>query len=331
MMQEESKYVYGILNDIEARSFGVIGISKEEVYTVNFKDISAVVGDSPLKQYEVTRENLLAHERAIKEVMKADTVIPMAFGTVAKDEKDVENMLERMYIEFKQVLAKIENKLQIDVKATWNRDITYATILREDEDIKWLSERVTKKPADKVYNERLELGKKVMSALSNKKSGYINEITAALNAYIYDSQENKLVNEQMIMNTSFLVDKTKEQEVYARMDELDEKYGDDVQVIAIGPLPPYNFSRIAIKKMDFETMDSARRTLDLGKEAAMSEIEEAHNRLAFQFHPDRNSDASANDKFKKIERAYSTLRDYCSGYVYSFRRKDVEKTLMVRK
>ncbi|MBC8522023.1 MAG: DnaJ domain-containing protein [Methanomicrobia archaeon] len=81
--------------------------------------------------------------------------------------------------------------------------------------------------------------------------------------------------------------------------------------------------------MDFETIDSARRTLGLGKGATMSEIEEAYNRLAFQFHPDRNPDASAKEKFKEVERAYSALRDYCSWYVYSFRRKDVEKTLMV--
>ncbi|MDI6886849.1 MAG: DnaJ domain-containing protein, partial [archaeon] len=84
-----------------------------------------------------------------------------------------------------------------------------------------------------------------------------------------------------------------------------------------------------IKKMDFETIDSACKTLGLSKEATMSEIDDAYNRLAFQFHPDRNPDESANERFKKIERAYSTLRDYCSRYVYSFRRKDVEKTLMV--
>ncbi len=82
--------------------------------------------------------------------------------------------------------------------------------------------------------------------------------------------------------------------------------------------------------MDFKTIDAARKTLGLSKEAPMSKIEEAYNRLALQFHPDRNPDASANEKFKEVERAYSTLRDYCSRYVYSFRRKDVEKTLMVR-
>jgi len=71
--------------------------------------------------------------------------------------------------------------------------------------------------------------------------------------------------------------------------------------------------------------------LNINKEATISEIEEAYNRMALQFHPDRNPDASATDKFKEIESAYSTLKDYCSRYAYSFRRKDVEKTLMVRK
>lgn len=329
MVENKGKYVYGILNNSEERNFGEIGIDKEEVYTINFKDISAVVGDSALKTYEVTREKLLAHEQVIREVMKAHTVIPMTFGTVAKDEKDVENMLERMYVEFKQVLERIENKLQIDVKAIWNKDVIYTGILGEDEEIRKLSEKVSKKPADKTYNERVELGKKVMSAVDKRKEGYIKEITEALRTHIEDSQQNKLKDDKMIMNTSFLVAKAKEKEIYKKLDELDEKYGEDMQVIAVGPLPPYSFSHIEIKPMDFETIDSARRTLGLGKGATMSEIDDAYNRLALQFHPDRNPDASANEKFKKVERAYSTLRDYCSRYAYSFRKKDVEKTLMV--
>lgn len=329
MPQGEGKYVYGILSNSEERSFGEIGIDKEEIYTINFKDISAAVGDLALKTYEVTREKLLAHEQVIREMMKAHTVIPMTFGTVAKDEKDVENMLERMYVEFKQVLTKIENKLQIDVKAIWNKDVVYRSILREDEGIRRLSESVSKKPAEETYDERVELGKKVMSELDKKKKEYIKEITEALSTYIEDSQQNKLADDKMILNTSFLVAKSKEQEIYKKLDVLDEKYGEDVQVIAVGPLPPYNFSHIEIKPMDFETIDSARRTLSLRKEATMSEIDDAYNRLALQFHPDRNPDASANEKFKQIERAYSTLRDYCSRYAYSFRRKDVEKTLMV--
>lgn len=329
--EKKGKYVYGILNTNGTRNFGEIGINNEEVYAVNFKDISALVGDSPLKTYAMTRETLLAHERAIREVMKADTIIPMMYGTVAKDERDVENLLARTYPEFKQVLARIENKLQIDVKLIWNRDLIYAGILREDEDIRRLRERITKKQADKAYNERVDLGKKVMSVLDNKKKSYIAEVNAALSAYIADSQQNKLTDEQMIMNTSFLVDKANEKAVYNNVDELDEKYGDDVQVISIGPLPPYNFSHIEIKKMDFETIASCRRILSINKEATMSEIEEAYNRMALQFHPDRNHDASATDKFKEIEHAYSTLKDYCSRYAYSFRRKEVEKTLMVRK
>jgi hypothetical protein len=329
MAENKSKYVYGILNSGTERSFGEIGINKEEVYTINFKDISAVVGDSPLKTYEVTRKHLLAHEKVIREVMNAHTIIPMTFGTVARDEKDLENMLERMYVEFKHVLKRIENKLQIDVKAIWNKDIIYRGILREDEEIRGLSEKVSKKPAEETYNERVELGKRVMSVLDKKKEHYVKEIKETLSSYIEDSQQNKLTDDKMILNISFLVDKAKEKEIYKKVNELDEKYGNDVQVIAIGPLPPYNFSHIEIKKMDFETIDSARKILGLREEAAMSEIEDAYNRLAFQFHPDRNPDEAAREKFKEVERAYSTLRDYCSRYIYSFRRKDVEKTLMV--
>jgi len=39
-----------------------IGARPSEVRTVNYRDIAAVVSDTPLRAYDATRENVLAHE-----------------------------------------------------------------------------------------------------------------------------------------------------------------------------------------------------------------------------------------------------------------------------
>jgi DnaJ-class molecular chaperone len=49
--------------------------------------------------------------------------------------------------------------------------------------------------------------------------------------------------------------------------------------------------------------------LGLTKSASAEEIKAAYRKLALQFHPDRNKDAGAEEKFKEINEAYQVLSD----------------------
>ena len=50
-------------------------------------------------------------------------------------------------------------------------------------------------------------------------------------------------------------------------------------------------------------------TLGVGREANAADIKKAYRRLAKEFHPDRNSDSAAEDKFRQISEAYQVLSD----------------------
>src|SRR4030042_4925295 len=49
--------------------------------------------------------------------------------------------------------------------------------------------------------------------------------------------------------------------------------------------------------------------LGVPRDASIEEIKKAFRKLAFQYHPDRNNDAGASDKFKEINEAYEVLTD----------------------
>jgi molecular chaperone DnaJ len=49
--------------------------------------------------------------------------------------------------------------------------------------------------------------------------------------------------------------------------------------------------------------------LGLPRNASTEDIKKAFRKLAFQYHPDRNSDSSASEKFKEINEAYEVLSD----------------------
>ncbi len=51
------------------------------------------------------------------------------------------------------------------------------------------------------------------------------------------------------------------------------------------------------------------KILDVNKNANEQEIKKAYKKLAFKYHPDRNKDANASDKFKEVSEAYAVLSD----------------------
>ena len=49
--------------------------------------------------------------------------------------------------------------------------------------------------------------------------------------------------------------------------------------------------------------------LGVKRDASKDEIKDAYRKLAMQFHPDRNKDPGAEEKFKEISEAYAVLID----------------------
>ncbi|MGB0522366.1 MAG: DnaJ domain-containing protein [Flammeovirgaceae bacterium] len=50
--------------------------------------------------------------------------------------------------------------------------------------------------------------------------------------------------------------------------------------------------------------------LEIGREATNAEIKAAYKRLAAEYHPDRNNEAGAEERFKEINQAYQILSDF---------------------
>jgi len=73
-----------------------------------------------MPKFVVNRENILAHENVIEEVMKEfDSVLPVRFGTVAADADEIRNLLDRRHREFHNLLQDIDHKVELNVKGIW--------------------------------------------------------------------------------------------------------------------------------------------------------------------------------------------------------------------
>src|SRR5215510_7746588 len=242
------KYVYCIIRSDRQRDFGSIGIGGgQRVFTVAYRDLAAVVSDTPIVIYDPTRENVLAHEFVNETVMREHTVIPMSFGTVFRSDDDVTELLRSTYQAFSDVLDKMRDKIEFGLKVLWNREKVVATLEHENDEIRRLKDEISRHTSSSTYFARMQLGRLVEGALEEIGTRYVADIHDSLKPVALASRSNKPIGDRMIMNAAFLVERTHEHLFDERVKETSRRYEDLLTFKYSGPWPPYNFVNIKLK------------------------------------------------------------------------------------
>jgi len=246
---KEGKYIYCIIASNEARSFGPLGIGgrADELYTVCFNGLAACVSNSPIIKYSCLRDNMLAHEMAIEEVMKEYTVLPVRFNTIAEDEEKVKKILEIEHDRFIDGLKNMEGKKELGLKAMFKEEIIYKDILERYEDIRILKEKIATLPSEKTYYQRMEIGRMVEASLQNEREICKKEILDSLIPLAEDNKVNNTYGEIMILSAAFLVNKDKEPEFDQKVHGFEAQYGDKIKFKYVGTIPPFNFVNLVIE------------------------------------------------------------------------------------
>ena len=241
------KYVYCIIQTDASLRFGAIGIGNEpaDVHTVNYKDIAAVVSDTPLEVYDPTRENVLAHERVNEVVMHDYTVIPMSFSTVFKTSEDIIELLRTAYDAFHDVLVKMEDKLEFGVKVLWEPEVVIREIEKNDDNLRLLRQEISSQKGS-TYFARMQYGRLVDSLLAERSEQLVTDIFSTLSSVSVASRTNKPIGDKMVLNAAFLVSRDRESDFDAKVKDMDAKY-ENLKFKFTGPWPPYNFVNIRLK------------------------------------------------------------------------------------
>jgi hypothetical protein len=243
-------YVYNVIEADNARTFGNIGIGGrgDEVYTVHFRDLAAVVSKTPLVVYDPTRENALAHEHVNELVIEEGiTPVPMSFGTVFKSEESVVEFLNDTYDALRDVLRKMQGKLEYGLKINWNRDEVLAEIEKDNEELRRLKSEIASNRLTSTYFARMQLGRLIDQALADRSQAYIRDIYDHLRDAAIASRSNKPIGDKMIMNAAFLVERDKTQVFDQKLEEIAKKFEGRLTFRQNGPWPPYNFVTIRLQ------------------------------------------------------------------------------------
>jgi len=237
------KYLYCIIKEAQLKKFEIKGIEGREVYTIPEGNLSAVVSDSEIKEYLATRENMIAHQKVLEEILKKYDLLPVSFGTVATSSEEVkQKILKPKAKEFQDLLKKIEGKIELGLKALW---LDMNSVFQEIAESSQIIGRL-KKSKNLGYQNRISAGELVGKLLEEKRELEKEEILKPLEKIADDLKENKLLGENMILNTAFLVGRSREKDFDKKVNELGEKLGKRIKFMYVGPLPPFNFIKLSL-------------------------------------------------------------------------------------
>jgi hypothetical protein len=248
---QDGVYVYCIIESGEPLTFGKIGIGGrgDEVFTVHYRDLAAVVSRAPLIVYDPTRENALTHEHVQEVVMNEHgfTPVPMSFGTLFKTDNDTIEFLKDTYDALRDVLLKMKDKFEFGLKVNWDREEVLREIELQNEEIRRLKAEIQTNTQSSTYFARMQLGRLVEQALADKSDSFVREIYDHLRDAAIASRSNKVIGDKMIMNAAFLVGRDQAEHFDSKVHDIGKRFEGKLSFKYTGPWPPYNFVTIRLQ------------------------------------------------------------------------------------
>jgi hypothetical protein len=242
------KYVYGIIEEQEIKNFDFFGIEGAPIYTINCRQLAAVVSDVDITEIDPTRRNVLAHTIAQDSILKRYTLVPMGFGMVAANETAVFNLLEKNHVGLTAELRRLAAKIEAELKVFWDDN---ALTVENRQLIEKVQAKV-KASSSAVETQRIlsEAGMQVEKVVISWKGQYADRIYAALRKLAVDSRLNDCSGVKMLLNASFLIERQNELAFLEQIRNLDAEFQGNINCKYIGPLSPYNFVSLKLEQVN---------------------------------------------------------------------------------
>jgi hypothetical protein len=174
---------------------------------MDYKDLCPVVSDVTYRDYAVDEQEVEVHRNVVDRVMREHSVIPVAYGMAFKSRKLLQIAMSAGYQAMQKALQVVDGKVELGIKVFLPKDIG---------------------PVGQTKREECSY-----------------DFLHSLLAVSFDNKKLKLFSDRLILNSTFLVEKSRMDEFSNQVGLLTDKYN-NLRVQYSGPWPAYNFVDIHI-------------------------------------------------------------------------------------
>jgi hypothetical protein len=246
-MEMEGRYIYCIIDWGEKKpigNFGNIGIGENAIYTIDYKDIAAVVSTIPFKQMESSMDDIVAHQRVVEAARETKTVLPVRFGVILKNEEGIKKLLASSYKDYRAKLSSLRGKDEIGIKVLLNKSSLkkIKEQAEQSEEIRKIKQEISSAKPGTSYFLKLRLE----DAMKNETLMKIDKMVGEINGSLAEAAvERRLLRNdvgEIALNAAYLVDRNKIATFDKKVKELRDRFEKEGMTLhRSGPWAPYSF------------------------------------------------------------------------------------------
>jgi ribosomal protein L12E/L44/L45/RPP1/RPP2 len=254
--REDGRYIYGVIARDREIGLGPVGIEGRKVYTIPYRDLSAIVHDCPARPYQSTDRKVVegwvrAHQGVLEIAReKFNTVVPVGFDTIlrpadegASPERVVTEWLAGDYGPIRAIIDKLEDKDEYGVRVCYDPAMLTKAIL-EGQEVTRLRQEVAAVPQGRAFLLRQKLEALIKAETSRLASEWFTDFYDRIKSHAADvvvARTSRLEDGRVVlMNLACLVDRHNVPDLGRVLEDIDNMDGFTVQFT--GPWPAYNFA-----------------------------------------------------------------------------------------
>jgi hypothetical protein len=243
----DGRYIYCIIEWGEKKpigSFGNIGIGENPVYTIDHKDIAAVVSTIPFKQMESNLNDIVAHQRVVEAARETATVLPVRFGVILKNEEGIKKLLSSSYRDYSSKIARLRGRDELGIKVLLNKASLkkIEAQAEQSEEVRKIKQEISAAKPGASYFMKLRLQDAMKNETLMKIDRMVGEINDSLGEVSEDKRLLKSDLGEIVLNAAYLVDKEKINAFDAKVKVLRERFEQEGMTLhRSGPWAPYSF------------------------------------------------------------------------------------------
>jgi ribosomal protein L12E/L44/L45/RPP1/RPP2 len=252
----EGRYVYGVVVSDREITLGPVGIEGRQVYTIPYRDLSAIVHDCFARPYhspdsKVVEGWVRAHQGVLDIVCeKFGTVVPAGFDTIlrpghegASPERVVIEWLARDYERLRALVKKLEGKDEYGVQISCD-PARLMKIVQAGKEVTDLREKIAAASAGRAYLLRQRLESLIKEETSRLAGAWFGDFYDRIKKHAVDTvvEKPRQIDDSrmMLLNVSCLVDRKQVHSLGGELEEINSMDGFAVRFT--GPWPAYNFA-----------------------------------------------------------------------------------------
>lgn len=246
----EGRYIYCVAEGDEELTLGRIGIEGNQVYTVAFSGLSAVVhnaqGDPPdCRDREKVIGWVVSHQEVVDKAWKRfGTILPIRFHTVIRGGTEgVKGWLTGNHGELLTKVARLKGREEYGVQIFWDEDAIAGRLIDAVPSLKDLRMKaVGGSGAAYMHGQLLEKGLKreMEREAARVFEDIYNRVREVAERIVVEDEKGADNGLRMIMNLSVLLPREGYDDLKEELESIDRLEGMAVRLT--GPWPPYSFA-----------------------------------------------------------------------------------------